>query len=87
MPTESIGSCGVARFPYERKEVLNELELGIAFLRRACPLPEGYSYEVIWHDHESGLYPDIGMAGDGPLPDPWEWIAKAQEELARFDDR
>jgi len=39
------------------------------------------------NNHESGPYPDIGIAWDGPLPEPWEWIAKAQEELPGFDDR
>jgi hypothetical protein len=86
MPTEIIGSCGVGRFPYDRDQILLELELGITFLRRACPVPNGYSYEVVWRDHESGPYPEIGIVWDGPLPAPWEWISRAERALQRLDD-
>jgi len=86
MPSENIGDCGTAQFP-DKHWIIAELELGICYIRHACGSPPpGYELGIIWHEHDLGEYASIGVTWDGPKDAPWEYIARAETALSRFDD-
>src|SRR5579871_443405 len=86
MPSENIGDCGTAQFP-DKNWIIAELELGICYIRHACGSPPpGYELGIVWHEHDLGEYASIGIKWDGPQDAPWEYIARAETALSRFDD-
>ena len=48
--------------------------------------PDGYELGIIWHEHELGDYPTIGITWEGPFDAPWEYIRDAEKALTRFDE-
>ena len=86
VPNENIGSCGTSQSS-DGDWAASELELGICYIRRACgEPPDGYELGIIWHEHELGDYPTIGITWEGPFVAPWEYIRDAEKALTRFDE-
>ena len=64
------------------------LEMGIVYLRHVCgEPPEGCDLDILWHDHELGNYPTIGLRWDHPQTDaPWEYISRCETALDAFNE-
>src|ERR1017187_7921156 len=85
MPSEHIGSCGISQG--SGAWALGELELGICYILHACgEPPKGYELGIVWHEHELGDYPVIGISWEGPYDAPPEYIRDAEKALSRFND-
>jgi hypothetical protein len=84
MPQEPIGLCGNQS---ERSDWnIAELEIGICYIKHACgDPPPGFELEVVWHEHELGDYPMVGLIWDGPSYAPWEYISRAERALDRLN--
>src|SRR5690242_3719896 len=91
MPWENVGNCGNAQMPNQREWRLCQLEMGIRYLRCVCgEPPKGYELEVMWHEHDCGDYPTIGVCwGEDEtifLDAPWEYVEKCRVALQGFDE-
>lgn len=85
VPRESIGQCGCAQYP-DRRWITAELELAICSIRHACgEPPPGYELEILWHEHDLGEYATVGITWNGPWEAPWDYISRAEDALARFN--
>jgi hypothetical protein len=85
VPRESIGQCGCAQYP-DKRWITAELGLAICYIRHACgEPPRGYELEILWHEHDLGLYATVGITWDGPCDAPWDYISRAEDALERFD--
>lgn len=88
MPQESVGCCGGAQWP-DRGRIEFELDLGIAFRRLLCGRePPGTTLEVVWHDHDSGQYAEIGLVWEqGALFDrEWHYFARCERAFTELND-
>lgn len=73
--------------PYDRAQILTELELGIRYLQNRCPPLKGFEYAIRWHEHELGDYPDICLVWEeDSVATPWGLIENAQRCLETFDE-
>lgn len=89
MPWESVGDCGTGQLPNERDLVVAQLELGIKFLELFVgDPPEDCELGLMWHEHDYGPYPTIGLTWEvGELGTPeWKYIARCENALSSFDD-
>jgi hypothetical protein len=89
MPWEQIGECGAADAKSNRQWMLAEVKLGVYYVKLACgPPPAGSKVGVMEHEHELGSYATVGLCWDpGQMEDaPWEYIARAERALSRFED-
>ncbi len=80
MPWESLGSCGSGDIG---------LRLAILYLAHVCgEPPPGCELDVMWHDHELGNYPTIGVCWDPYVRTeaPWEYISHCEIALSIFDE-
>ena len=85
MPSEHIGSCGI--FQGSGAWAVGELKLGICYILHACgEPPKGYELAIVWHEHELGDYPAIGISWEGPYDAPPEYIRDAERALSRFNE-
>src|SRR5688572_28355820 len=85
VPWEHIGECGPSR---ERDRAAAEVELGLAQLRLASGSPPpGCHLGAMWHEHERGVDPTVGVYWDAPRSEPpSDYIARCSALLERFDD-
>lgn len=73
--------------PYDRAQIVTELELGIRYLQGRCPPLKGFEYAIRWHEHELGTYADICLVwGEDSVPTPWDLIESAQRALEIFNE-
>ena len=88
MPWENIGDCGSGEIPDEREWVVQCLGMGLSYLTFILEdPPEGCELGIMWHEHELGDYPSIGIFWDFPQPDaPWDYIRECEILLEKFDD-
>ncbi len=85
MPWESIGSVGNGQMPSDRDWILLCNDIAITYLKFTCGSPpEGCQIETMWHAHDLGDYPTIGISFD--FHPPWDYIQRCQMALERFDD-
>lgn len=83
MPWESIGSCGGGE--------IAQLRMAIIYLCDVCgDPPRGCEIDIMWHEHELGDYPTIGLSWEWDpevrtVP-PWEYINRCEIALAIFDE-
>ncbi len=87
MPWESIGDCGDGQVPKETDWLVFELQMGIMYLKQVCGgPPKGYELVLMWHTHDYGDYPTIGISWEDSTRDaPWEYIQKCEIALSEFD--
>ncbi len=88
MPWENVGSCGSGQLPNDRDWIIQCYELALSYLRFVMPPPpDGCELGIMWHEHELGDYPSIGLNWDFPQRDiPWNYVNKCETLLSRFDD-
>jgi hypothetical protein len=86
MPVEHIGEFGT---PGASREWLSaQADLAIAHIIKVCgEPPEEMELEVQWQDHELGSYPLIVLLWEDAMRGaPWEYIERASQALADFDE-
>lgn len=87
MPWENIGSCGSGQLPGDREWILQCYGMALAYLNFIMPPPDGCEFGIMWHEHELGDYPSVGLYWGSPQNDaPWGFINKCEVILERFDD-
>ena len=64
------------------------LELARSYVDVVCkPAPENTWIEVIWHDHDLGRYPSLGVVSDHFTNDATDlYVSRAEAALEAFDD-
>ena len=88
MPWEHIGDCGASQIPHEEGWVLFQLQMGIDYLKHVCgDPPPGCELGVMWHEHELGEYPAVGLCWEFPAAHdaPWDYIARCEIALEAFN--
>lgn len=84
MPWESIGSVGTGQLPQDRAWILFCYDIAISYLKFSCGNPPaGSKMGVMWHEHELGDYPSLGIYFD--YDDPWDYIRRCESALECFD--
>lgn len=89
MLRENIGECGIGQMPGDRDWIIVQLELGICYLKAVLgPPPKRCKLEVIWHEHELGDYPSIGLTwNQGELGErERNYIARCDVALSIFNE-
>jgi len=88
MPWENIGSCGTGQLPNDRNWIVQCHELALSYLNFIMgSAPEGCELGIMWHDHELGNYPSVGLHWDYPQCEPpWKFINTCEALLERFDE-
>jgi hypothetical protein len=85
VPWEHVGECGSAQS--DPIEAAREVRRGVRFLRRACgSAPPACKVEVMWHEHDLGEYPTVGVFWGPPATEPpWAYISLCETALERFN--
>ncbi len=84
MPWENIGSVGNGQMPQDQAWILFCYDLAISYLKFSCgDPPPGSKVGVMWHEHELGDYPSVGVYSDYDAP--WDFIHRCESALERFD--
>lgn len=85
MSWESIGDTGTGQMPHDRGWILWSLELAkkYVWLVSGAP-PPGSKLEVMWHEHELGEYPSLGVWSE--YEPPWDYIHSCERALEVFND-
>ena len=90
MSSESVGSCGNGQMNFDPPERLTfEQRIGISLLRAICGSePKGTLLDIVWHDHDTGTYPDISLVWEhGSLDkEHWDYINLCESTLMKLDD-
>ena len=84
MPWENIGSVGNGQMPRDQAWILFCYDLAVSYLEFSCGEPPlGTKIGVMWHEHELGEYPSVGIYFDYDAP--WDFIHQCESALERFD--
>jgi len=85
---ESVGSCGTGQMPEDRDWIVHCQKLCISYIRFILgDPPHGSKLLLIWHEHELGEYPTIGVQWDSEQYDaPWSYINKCEALVTAFDN-
>ena len=84
MPWESIGSTDTGEMPHEKTWILFSLEIALKYIRFVCgDPPPGNELGIMWHDHELGSYPSLGVWSDF-TPD-WDYFHNCESALEAFN--
>jgi len=88
MPWENIGSCGSGQLPNDRDWIVQCYELALSYLNFIMgTAPEGCELGIMWHEHELGDYPSVGLHWDFPQSEPpCNFINTCETLLERFGD-
>ena len=88
MPWENVGSCGDGEFPADRDWIIHCYDMAISYLGFILgEPPDGCDLGVLWHEHELGAYPSVGVNWGSPLTDPpWIYISRCESLLEAFDN-
>lgn len=88
MPWEHVGECGSGTLPGDAEWIDFGHDMAVRYLTMALgDPPAGCELGVMWHDHDLGSYPSVGVFWDCPADDaPWEYVNRAEELLDRFND-
>jgi hypothetical protein len=85
MSWESIGSVSTGDMPDDEKWIVFSLGLAKKFIVLVCGAPPpGSSLDVMWHEHELGSYPSLGVWTDGDPPS--YYISSCEKALEVFDE-
>lgn len=84
MPWDSIGSVDTGEMPDDEAWILFCLSLTKNYVEFICGRPpDDNKLEIMWHEHELGNYPSLGVWYD--MEAPHEYIASAEDTLDAFD--
>lgn len=85
MTWESIGSTNTGQMPGDEAWILFSINLAKQYVLFVCgDPPEGGKLDVMWHDHELGSYPSLGVWTE--YDPPWEYINACERALEIFDE-
>ena len=84
MNWESIGSVSTGNMPEDENWILFALNLAKQYILLVCGDPPlGSTLDVIWHDHELGSYPSLGICSEFWTPP--DYLRKCEQALEHFD--
>ncbi len=88
MPWEHVGSCGSGQLPGDRDWITLCYEMAILYLNFVVEEPpDGCELGIMWHEHDLGEYPSIGVHWEHPQSEPpWRYIRKCEIALSKFDE-
>lgn len=88
MPWENIGNCGSGQLPGDRSWTVLCYELAISYMDFVLGNPpDGCGLGIMWHEHDNGEYPTVGVHWDFPQSEPpWKYIRRCEIALTRFDE-
>lgn len=85
MSWESIGSTNTGQMPDDEAWILFSIGLAKQYVLFVCgDPPEGSKLGVMWHDHELGSYPSLGVWTE--YDPPWDYINACERALEIFDE-
>ncbi|MBI3800303.1 MAG: hypothetical protein HY268_25430 [Deltaproteobacteria bacterium] len=85
MPWENIGSTSTGNLPHEEAWILLSLGLAKKYVEFVCgDAPPGSKLDIMWHDHELGSYPSLGVWFE--YDPPWDYLNSCERALEVFDD-
>jgi len=83
---ETIGSVSTGNMPDDEGWILFALDLAKEYVELVCGNPPDESrLEVIWHDHEMGCYPSLGVSADCGTGQIEDYIRRCESALTCFD--
>ncbi len=84
MPWESIGSVDTGEMPHEKGWILFCLELAKNYVHFVCgDGPDDSKLGVMWHDHDLGNYPSLGVRYE--YDEPSAYINACEASLDAFN--
>lgn len=84
MPWEQIGGVGVSSAPYGWDLSAWSLRFAKEYIVFACgEPPPGVALDVVFHDHELGSYPDLGIWYECNAP--YDYIRRCEHALEVFN--
>ena len=88
MPWENVGSCGSGQLPGDRDWIVLCYELAIYYVSWVLGDPPAGCYlGIMWHEHDYGEYPSLGVRWGHPQSGPpWTSIRKCEIALSKFDE-
>ena len=63
MPWELIGGISIGQLPHDRDWTVATLDGAAEYLRFVVGECEGFEPGVMWHEHDLGDYPTLGVVG------------------------
>ena len=85
MSWESIGSVSTGDMPHDEDWILWSLWLAKKYIVLVCgEPPPGCKLDVMWHEHELGSYPSLGVWSE--YDQPWDYINSCERALEVFDE-
>lgn len=86
MPWEDVGSVDTGEMPEDEGWILFCLGLAKNYVQFVCGKPPDESkLEVMWHEHELGDHPSLGVWYD--MEEPGEYVHACEEALDAFNKR
>ncbi|HSW62149.1 MAG TPA: hypothetical protein VLH56_02340 [Dissulfurispiraceae bacterium] len=84
MSWESIGSTSTGQMPHEREWIVLSLGIAKRYIAFVCgDPPTGSKLDIMWHDHDLGAYPSLGIWSE--YDPPWDYINACECALQVFD--
>lgn len=85
MPWESIGSVDTGDMPHEEAWILSCLGMAKNYVSFVCgEAPDDAKLEIMWHEHELGNHPSLGVWYD--FEEPCEYINACETALDVFNE-
>ena len=87
MTWENVASCGSDELPFDSwMEYCYQMAIDYLGHVLGDP-PAGCELGIMWHEHELGEYPSLGVRWGHPQPEPpWTYIRKCEIALSKFDE-
>lgn len=83
---ESIGSVSTGNYPDDEGWILFALDLAKSYVLLVCgDPPHETTLQVIWHDHDLGSYPSLGVTSAWRSPEVEDYAKRSEDALAHFD--
>jgi hypothetical protein len=85
MPWESIGSTNTGEMPGDESWILWSLEVALQYVSLVCGEPTGGTrLKIMWHEHDLGTYPSLGVYYEGDPP--WDYINRCEAALTTLNN-
>ncbi len=87
MTWENVASCGSEELPFDSwMEYCYQMAIDYLDFVLRDP-PNGCELGIMWHEHDLGEYPSVGVHWDFPQSEPpWTYIRKCEIALSKFDE-
>lgn len=84
MPWENVGSVSTGNMPHEEDWILWSLGLAKKYVLLVCgDPPPGSNLDVMWHEHDLGSYPSLGVWSE--YESDWSYVSRCERALEVFD--